>query len=208
MRGGPARRGFNCPWSWRTVRFQIVVAHGGGTLSRQKKGRCLALEGGVPRPEASADIHSCRTRNSRPGQIGYFKSRSGLQLFKAFSASMLRSFLGPSLRGHHQDVYIYSAAWGLNVIKSEPARLNLEVPAWTLIRLSCNMLILKSGWPQARKGHRLDFHISIFDAGLHFRSFMYVYNILPICISWGFRPDPGLQTLMFRQGEFSEIFKT
>ena len=27
-RGG--REGvFNCPWSWRTVRFQIVVAHGG-----------------------------------------------------------------------------------------------------------------------------------------------------------------------------------
>ena len=48
---GPARRGFNCPWSWRTVRFQIVVAHGGVPFPGKKRGPTHGfggLGGGVP----------------------------------------------------------------------------------------------------------------------------------------------------------------
>ena len=59
-KGAACCAGLQLPlYSWRTVRFQIVVAHGGEPFPGKKRGRQLAL--GLPsqpihlRPEASAD---------------------------------------------------------------------------------------------------------------------------------------------------------
>ena len=99
--GGRGRGGgrFNCPCSWRTVRFQIVVAQGGGggTLSRQNSGPtigfglggCLFSQPLRFWPEASADYVNIQKvpasatlcRRVRLGAVG--------QLFSCFVLSLL-----------------------------------------------------------------------------------------------------------------------
>ena len=43
--GGPAGRGFNCLWSWRTVRLRTPVSQGGYPFEAKKRG---PKKGGVP----------------------------------------------------------------------------------------------------------------------------------------------------------------
>ena len=67
--GGPAGRGFNFPWSWRTVRFQIVVACEGYPFQAKKGARLGG--GGLLRPLYSIqDLSVSSTPHGRtPGRV-------------------------------------------------------------------------------------------------------------------------------------------